>query len=49
MEEGYTTEGYYQACVNGTWIVFVSYEEYVEYIKDWNGGYDNGKDKYLRY
>lgn len=34
MEEGYTNEGYYQACVNGTWIVFVSYEEYVEYTKD---------------
>ena len=34
MEEGYTNEDYYQACVNGTWIVFVSYEEYVEYIKD---------------
>ena len=34
MEEGHTNEGYYQACVNGTWIVFVSYEEYVEYIKD---------------
>ncbi len=34
MEEGYTNESYYQACVNGTWIVFVSYEEYIEYIKD---------------
>lgn len=34
MEDGYTTEGYYQACVNGTWVTFVSYKEYVEYIND---------------
>ena len=34
MDEGYTKEGYYRACVNGTWITFVSYEEYVEYITD---------------
>lgn len=34
MDEGYTKDGYYRACVKGTWITFVSYEEYVEYITD---------------
>lgn len=34
MDEGYTKDGYYCTCINGTWITFVSYEEYVEYITD---------------
>lgn len=34
MVEGFTPDGYYAACVNGTWIAFVSYEEYLEYIAD---------------
>lgn len=32
MVEGFTPGGYYTACVAGTWITFVSYEEYLEYI-----------------
>ncbi len=32
MEQGFTPDGYYVACVNGIWITFVSYEEYLDYI-----------------
>lgn len=34
MSEGFTPDGYYVAYVNGSWITFVSYEEYLEYIGD---------------
>lgn len=34
MSEGFTPGGYYAACVEGTWITFISYEEYLEYLTD---------------
>lgn len=32
--EGFTPDGYYAACIGGTWITFISYEEYLEYLTD---------------
>lgn len=32
MVEGFTPDGYYLACIGGSWITFVSYEEYREYV-----------------
>ena len=32
MSEGFTPDGYYADCVDGTWITFITYEEYLEYI-----------------
>lgn len=30
----FNQEGYYVARVNGKWISFVSYEEYLDYLND---------------